>query len=224
MKTVKGLFLILLCSLSAGSYSQDQRIKFSLQSGFMNGAAIYCVDKDATESKEEGGWNAGFDISYFLTNRFFLSAHINMGELRYRANVMDVTSYTYLKGVRGPGEMKIINIAWLAGYCLPLSELLNVTGQAGFGVFYQVDAYPFRLYFPDEYIPDRYRPQTWSIGSDFFSFSFPVKFTVGITPFKRSKLAFAENFEIAYALGFYIEPDFGVFTGVYHGPQLSIRF
>jgi hypothetical protein len=56
------------------------------------------------------------------------------------------------------------------------------------------------------------------------SVALPVKLNVEFMPFKNKKLGFARHIGIGYAFGFYMSPDFGPFTGVYHGPQLSVMF
>ena len=121
--------------------------------------------------------------------------------------------------------MDIINIGLTAGYCLPVSSLVNLTGQIGFAHFIQMDRYPTVVYILDERSVTGFDEHIdYGSAFNFFSASFPVKFSLGITPFKKLNAGLARNIEIAYACGWYIEPDFGFFTGIYHGPQLSVSF
>jgi hypothetical protein len=114
----KLLLLFTLVGFSIFSYSQERKIKISVQHGYFNGGDYF--------NNVIGGTNTGMDISYFLSERFFLTTHFNHGENGYYEN------------------------SWVTNYPDPL--------------------------------------------------------------------------EVRYAVGFYIEPDFGFFTGVYHGPQLSVSF
>ncbi|GHS96006.1 hypothetical protein FACS189421_00340 [Bacteroidia bacterium] len=221
----KRLLLFMLLGFSLFSYSQERKIKVSLQGGFLHGGAIYDNEPEAAGIEGEGGWNAGVDISYFITKHFFVSAHINEGEFYYLSYYMDPISDTYYrKEDKVTGIMNIQNIGLLAGYCLSVSPSVNLTGQIGFAQFIQRDQYPTVKYFPDERFADNIYPEYSSDNFFFYSASFPVKFSVGVTPFRKLNIGVAKNIEIGYAVGFYIEPDFGFFTGVYHGPQLSVSF
>ncbi|MDR0866512.1 MAG: outer membrane beta-barrel protein [Candidatus Symbiothrix sp.] len=222
---MKQIILLVLCVFSILSYSQEHRVKVSLQGGFLNGGAIYNNEPEDAGIEGGGGWNAGVDISYFITKNFFVSAHINEGEFHYLSYYRNLISDThYQKGDKVTGIMNIQNIGLLAGYCLSVSPSVNLTGQIGFAQFIQRDQYPTVEYLPDERFVDGIYPLYSSDNFFFYSASFPVKFSVGVTPFKKLNIGFAKNIEIGYAVGFYMEPDFGFFTGVYHGPQLSVLF
>jgi hypothetical protein len=225
MKYVKLVLLLVICGFSILSYSQEHKFKVSLQGGFLKGGDIYNNESKAAGIEGDWGWNAGVDISYFITKNFFVSAHINEGEFYYLANYMDRLSHTYYRDEgKVTGIMDIQNIGLLAGYCLYVSPNVNLTGQIGFAQFLQNYQYPIVEYFPDERHVDGIVERYSSDNFLFWSASFPVKFSVGVTPFKNMKIGFAKNIEIGYAFGWYIEPDFGFATGIYHGPQLSVSF
>ena len=227
MNSLKLLLLFVLSSFSLLSYAQDHKFKISLQSGFMNGADIYKNEPQAAGIEDDGGFNIGVDITYFFTKRFFAGVHFNSRRMYYFAHTWDFSypnGIHYLLDEKSSGNMRINNIGLIAGYCLPVSSIVNLTGQIGFAQFIKNNIYPARVYYPDE----EHEPNL-SLGNSFdesilFSASFPVKFNLGVTPFKSMNIGFAKNIEIGYACGFYIEPDFGPFTGVYHGPQLSVMF
>ena len=225
---MKKLLLLLFCGFSILSYSQDQKFKISLQRGWMSAGDIYKLDRSTTNIQQQSGWNVGADISYFITDRFFAGVHFNYGCLVYDAYVWypNIISSTYVrKNIETSGTMEINNIGLFAGYCLPLSPLFNVTGQIGFAQFIQLDAYPKMEYIPDERYSEGYHEEIDRSASwNHIDLSLPVKFSLGVTPFKKLNIGLAKNIEIAYVLGWYIEPDYGFFAGIYHGPQLSISF
>jgi hypothetical protein len=225
MKLIKWLLIALICGNSILSYSQQNKFKISLQGGFMDGGSIYNNQLNNARISGKLGWNAGADISYFLTKRFFISAHFNSGQFSYLTHPWDRLSETYYRmDEETHGEMKINTIGLLAGYCLPMSQSVLLTGQIGFSQFIQIDNYPVITYFPDQERESGFREETWNTDFGFFSAAFPVKFGIGFSPFKKINIGFFRNVEIGYVFGFYIEPDFGVFTGIYHGPQLSVSF
>jgi hypothetical protein len=231
MKNIKRtLLLIMLMGFSVFSHSQDRKIKISLQGGYFNiGNYFHNVVPEH---------NAGMDVSYFLSERFFLTAHFNYGRSRYYDNSATtkipsyLSTWEYLDGTNA--EMILNNVGLLAGYCLPVNQYINFTGQIGFSQFIKIAKdIPTVVYSPDEYYEDgtysfeeQYKRSLAFSGRDFafFSAAFPVKFSMGITPFKQLNIGFAKNIEFGYAAGFYIEPDFAFFIGVYHGPQLSVSF
>jgi hypothetical protein len=229
MKILKLLLLLILCGIPISLYSQSQKLKISLQGGFLNnGKNIYGFHREAAGVESDGsGWIAGGDFNYFFTQRFFVGAHFSSGHLYYFAKIMDPASDTYYREdeEKSSGSMTINNVGLVAGYCLPVSSTVNITGQIGFAQFIQIDSYPVMHYIPNEKYVNGFEEQIWYNGDDaFFSASFPVKFSVGYTPFKHLNIGLAKNIEIGYACGFYIEPDFGFFTAIYHGPQLSMTF
>jgi hypothetical protein len=117
-------------------------------------------------------------------------------------------------------KLIINNVGLLAGYYLPVTQWANLTGQIGFSHFTQISkAFPVKIYEPDPNQDD-----VMYLDYTVLSAAFPVKFSIGFTPLKQLNIGFAKNIEFGYACGFYIEPDFGFFTGVYHGPQLSVTF
>ncbi|MDR2409222.1 MAG: hypothetical protein LBE13_14060 [Bacteroidales bacterium] len=231
MKNTKRiLFMIMFVGISVFSHSQDQKIKISLHGGYFNiGNYFHNVVPDR---------NVGMDVSYFLSDRFFLTAHFNYGKSRYYDNsaATEIPSYVstweYLDGTNA--EMILNNVGLLAGYCLPVNQYINFAGQIGFSQFIKIaKGIPTVVYSPDKYYEDgtysfeeQYKRSLAFSSRDqaFFSAAFPVKFSIGITPFKQLNIGFAKNIEFGYAAGFYIEPDFAFFTGVYHGPQLSVSF
>jgi hypothetical protein len=89
-----------------------------------------------------------------------------------------------------------------------VSPNVNLTGQIGFAQFLQNYQYPIVEYFPDERhvdgIVDRYSSDNFL----FWSASFPVKFSVGVTPFKNLNIGFAKNIEIGYAFGWVYRTGF----------------
>ena len=226
MESMKKLLLLLFCGFSILTYSQEQKFKISLQGGQMYGADIYKNKSEAADIEHEKGWNAGVDINYFVTKGFFVGAHLNYGSVLYLTNQEDVVSDTYYRdNGKSSGDMGIENIGLSVGYCYPLSSFVNITGQTGFALFTHLDQYPRIEYFPDERFINNIRENNNSQYKDFrVTASIPVKFSLGVTPFKKLNIGLAKNIEIAYVLGWYIEPDFGFFAGIYHGPQLSISF
>ncbi|GHS96014.1 hypothetical protein FACS189421_00360 [Bacteroidia bacterium] len=225
----KKLLLFLLLGFSIFSYSQERKIKISLQAGHFDiGNHFQNVVTD---------WNAGMDVSYFLSERFFLTAHFNSGQNRYYYDLAPleippfVSKWEYTDGTNA--RMIMNNVGLLAGYCLPITHAVNLTGQIGFSQFIAITKNsPTIVYMPDESYADLYSTEDqlkrslYFSGRDFafFSASFPVKFSVGVAPFRKLNIGVAKNIEIGYAVGFYIEPDFGFFIGVYYGPQLSVSF
>jgi len=226
MRTLKKLFLlILLCGFSILAYSQNQKFKVSLQGGWMTDGNISKNKMKESGFEDQSGWNAGADISYYVTKHFFAGVHFNYGNILYLQNVMDRGSDTFYRNDgKVNGTLEIENIGVFAGYCLPLSSLVNITGQTGFAQYIELDSYPRVEYFPDERFSAGFSSTINDQRDVFLSASFPVKFSIGITPFKKLNAGFAKNIEIAYAFGWYIEPDYGFFVGIYHGPQLSISF
>ena len=227
MIVIKKSLLLVFCMLSTLAYAQDQKFKVSIQSGWLTGGDIYSQKKEAANPKDSwGGYNIGVDINYFVSNRIFVGVHAGYGDILYRVNIIDPLSDTYYRDQSIEcGSMEINNIGVSVGYCLPISALVNASGQIGFAQFIQMDSYPKIEYVPDESFSIGFREKIQSeFTSNLISASFPVKFSIGVTPFKESNINLAKNIEIAYAVGWYIEPDFGFFTGIYHGPQLSVLF
>jgi hypothetical protein len=225
MKTIKVLFWALLCGFQVLPHAQAQKFKINLQGGFMNGGNIYRNELKAASIEGDWGWNAGADVNYFFTGRFFAGIHFNSGQFLYSSYIWDKLSDTYYRDdYKTDGTMTINNVGLVAGYCLPVTQVLNLTGQIGFAQFIQIDAHPVATYFPDERSTTGFFTEIHDSDLAFFSASFPVKFSIGLTPFKNRNAVFVKNIEIGYAFGFYIEPDFGLFTAIYHGPQLSVKF
>ena len=73
MKTVIKLFLLCLAiSLPLYGTAQERKIKLSVQSGWFRANNEY--------KNMHTRWNCGGDASYFISNRFFITAHFNYGE------------------------------------------------------------------------------------------------------------------------------------------------
>ena len=225
MGTIKKLLLLLFCGISILAYTQEGKFKISMQGGWMTKGNIFSNGEKIANYKELWGWNAGGDVNYFFTNRFFAGVHYNYGQISYDANLRDPKSDSRFRNDKAQGVMDIINIGLTAGYCFPVSSLVNLTGQIGFAQFIEMDRYPAIVYIPDGGSSTGFDERIdYSSASNFFSASFPVKFSIGVMPFKKLNAGLAKNFEIAYVFGWYIEPDYGFFTGIYHGPQLSFLF
>jgi len=227
MRSIRKILLLIICGVPVLSYSQEHKVKVSVQSGIMYGGAIYNNELAAAEIVENGcgNWNVGADISCFFTKRFFAGVHFNHGNVFYTSNARDhLSDNFYRENFAYYGNMIINNAGLFAGYCLPISQSVNITGQVGFAWFFQLDNYPVIEYFPDKQFENGYKERYSHNISYFSSASFPVKFALEFSPFKRMNIGLARNIEIGYACGWYIEPDFGFFTGVYHGPQLSVSF
>ncbi|GHV58142.1 hypothetical protein FACS1894182_09090 [Bacteroidia bacterium] len=168
------------------------------------------------------GWNASADISYFITKRFFVTVHISEGNFNYSAE----RKYDD-EAILGDdnGMMTVGSVGLLAGYSLPITSWSNISGQIGFAQFNLLDEYYSTVYFPKREDATGYGMQDSSHNyHTVFSASIPVKFSVGFMPFKKMDVGFAKNIELGYTCGLDIEPDFGLFTFFYHGPQLSIAF
>ena len=200
------LFVFLSCSLF--SYSQERKIQISAHAGFFKAGNYPHIDL---------GNSYGMDVSYFLSKHFFLTAHFNYGENGYY--YYDDSSFIYSGNMNSTEIMN--NVGLLAGYYQPVTQWGNITGQIGFAQIIEVTRRPsnMRVYRPDSQVYERIEYE-----HAMFSASFPVKFSIGITPFKKLNINVVKNIEIAYTYGWYIEPDFGFFTGIYHGPQLSVSF
>jgi hypothetical protein len=211
------IVLILGLTFPILSYSQRKTFKVGIQHGYFNAGSAF---QNVVPQK-----NTGIDISYFLSNCFFLTGHFNYGTSDYYETSLtkypnDRLFWEQSGDVFTNSRLIMNNIGLLAGYYLPVTEWANLTGQVGYSQFIRITKqFPLRI------IWDEDMPYTMS-HADFavVSAAFPVKFNIGVTPFKRLNIGLAKNIEIGYALGFYMEPDYGVFTGVYHGPQLSISF
>jgi hypothetical protein len=215
MKTIKWLLFIMVCCCALPAYPQQPKVKASLQYGFLHGGLM--DEKEypdyTTAFRDEWGWNASADVSFFLTQRVFLTLHVSEGEYWYKSILVNGTpGNSPIDGtpIRMPytGYMSIGTLGLLVGYNLPLSEWSNVSGQIGFGQFNALDEY------------DNGRSNYHTV----FSASIPVKFSIGFTPFKNKDIGIARNLEFGYTFGMDIEPDFGIFTFIYHGPQVSISF
>ena len=206
----KRLVLLVLLTFSLFSYSQEQRIKASLQYGFF---------KAGDYKKIQPGHSFGFDLSYFLSEHFFLTAHFNYGINYYYEDVLTKFPDSHSFPDKGNTNAQVIlnNIGLLAGYHLPINQWFNITGQMGVSQFIEIKQdFSLRIYAPEQI---QGYDMGWGFSKNHFCIAFPVKFNVSFTPFKQRK-----NIELGYSLGFYIEPDFGFFTGLYHGPQLSLSF
>ena len=207
--------LFILLGFALLSYSQERTIKISSQYGFFR-AGDY--------KRIQPGESYGIDMSYFLSSRFFLTAHFNHGMNYFYDDVHTKYPDIALYPDDGNTNAKLIvnNIGILAGYYSPATTWANITGQIGISqIIETAKAFPSRVYDPDSHLGYNDRND---LDATCFSMAFPVKFSAGITPFKQLNIGFAKNIEIGYALGFYMSPDFGFFTGVYHGPQLSVSF
>jgi hypothetical protein len=169
----------------------------------------------------EPGYNTGLDVSYFLSKRFLLTAHWNYGSNAYYEKNHPKYHDVYPDDGTSNARLRITNFGLLAGYCLPIGEWTNITGQIGFSQYTSaITGFSLPVSYPDLGQSD----VATTVDYVFYSAAFPVKFSAGIAPFKHLNVGFARNIEIGYALGWYMEPDFGFFTGVYHGPQVSISF
>jgi hypothetical protein len=169
----------------------------------------------------EWGRGANADISFFVTKRFFVTVHLSEGICNYSAKRQYEVS-----GTRGNdnGTYTIATVGLLAGYRLPLTEWSNLSGQIGFGQFNLLGESSYTVY-TDTGNPDH--PYEFEDGYNYqtgFTASVPVKVAIGFQPFKKMDVGFARNFEIGYACGLDIAPDFGIFTFFYHGPQISFTF
>jgi hypothetical protein len=205
------------------AHAQDQKLKASLQYGFLSGGNL--ADQKYTNYtstiKGKWGWNASADVSYFVTKRFFVTLHVSEGAFNYSAERQ--YNVSNMDGEAG-GSYSIATVGLLAGYSLPLTEWSNLSGQIGFGQFNLLDEYHSteRTFTGDH--THIYETKDGDSYSTTFSASIPVKFAIGFQPFKKMKAGFARNLEIGYACGLDIEPDFGFPTFFYHGPQVSFSF
>jgi len=208
------VFFLLLVALSA--YAQERRTQISVNSGLFRAG-------NQSEYKNIQTWyNFGIDVSHFLTERFFLTAHWNFGKNHYyegysRTNISnDHPRYSF----RFPGPtnsiVKMNNVGLLAGYFHPVSEWMNWRAQIGISQFIETRRFPFRKYPP--YSGSGFNDIT-RVDATIFSMAFPVKFDVGLTPFKRMR-----NVELGLTFGFYMMPEWGFFTGTYLAPQLAVWF
>jgi hypothetical protein len=219
----KKITLLVLLTVSLSLYSQEQRrVQISVHSGrFMAGSEeIY--------KNIQSGQNFGIDVRFFLTERFFLTAHLNHGrndyfEDSYLTNAPNDGTW-WIDG-RGPfnATLKMNNVGLLAGYYLPVTQWLNMRGQIGISQLIEVSAdFPVKMYHPhlgEDVLTHR--------DSVIFTAAFPVKFDIGFTPFKQLRnieSGFVQNIELGFTAGFYIAPDWAFFHGIYFGPQLSVSF
>jgi hypothetical protein len=219
MKSIKLLISVVLFVSSLLIHAQDKSCKISIQKGFMHGANIYKGEVPAAGAEGGNqGWNYGVDISHFFSKHFFVATHFTYGEDKYRTNKLDYLSETFYRAdSKGDATKKLTTIGLAAGYCQPLTRFANVSGQVGFAYFIHIDQYPEIVYIPDKtYLATEFREQTDLHDQDFLSASFPVKFNIEFTPFKS-----IPNIGIGYSFGWDVQPDYGFFTGVYHGPQVS---
>jgi hypothetical protein len=222
MKAIKFLLLLIICCGSVPAYSQEPKMKISLQYGPLNAG---CIDVEdyldyTSQLKSEWGRSASADVSYFITRRFFVTLHISEGTLHY-----STTRKYHDANMHGSstGVMSMGTVGLLAGYRLPLTPSVNLSGQVGFSQFNLLDEY----YSNEYYSSDESNVIQYPIDNGYapaFSASIPVKFSLGFMPFKKKDVGFAKNLELAYTFGLDIEPDFGFFSFIYHGPQLSLLF
>ena len=218
----KTLTLLILLTASLSLYSQEQRrVQISMHSGrFMAGSSeIY--------KNIQPGSNIGMDVRFFLTERFFLTAHFNYGSNLYFENSWLTNAPNSGTGslpnsdVPFNATLRMNNVGLLAGYFLPITPWLNARGQIGISQIIEVkDDFPIEMYHPHL---ERYA-LTWRDNA-FFSAAFPVKFDIGFTPFKRlTDIALLRNIELGVTAGFYIAPDWGFFMGRYIAPQIAVSF
>jgi hypothetical protein len=208
METVKKVLIIILLSLSFLSHSQERKIKLSIQEGYFNAGSNY--------SHIKPGWNVGGDVSYFLSKHFFLTAHFNYGVNSYYENNLSLYNDLNPHSSDGTNANVIINnIGLLAGYNFPVTSWMNLSGQIGFSQWIEViDDF---LLIDHDHLADIPRDGVIQVDKGQISAAFPVKLSVGFTPWK--------HIEIGLAGGFYIEPDYKpLWVGFYFGPQLSVCF
>ncbi|MDR1763192.1 MAG: hypothetical protein LBR64_04460 [Dysgonamonadaceae bacterium] len=209
----------LFMGISTVMFSQKNEFKISVQHGYFNAGKAF--------DRVVPGKNTGLDISYFLTNHFFLTGHFNFGKSDYYETSMTKFPDDRLYRRKGSDlwtntELIINNIGLMAGYFQPIGKFVNLSGQIGFSQFICTSSqFPLRIVWADD---EDLSYRMSNADNTRYSAAFPVKFSLGVTPFKRMNIGIARNLEIAYVLGFYMEPDYTFFTGIYHGPQLSISF
>ncbi|MDR0506890.1 MAG: porin family protein [Dysgonamonadaceae bacterium] len=210
----KFMLPVLLLAISMGTYSQERKIKINFQYGSF---------KAGDYENIRPGKSYGVDISYFLSSHFFMTAHFNYGSNDYYENswLTNIPDECIILPYRTNATLILNNVGLLGGYYLPINKWINITGQLGFSQIIKIKkAFPVKVYRPEDSEIDG---RVW-YDSVLFNGAFPVKFNVGITPFKELNIGFAKNIEIGYSFGFYMLPDWGFYTGAYHGPQFSIMF
>ena len=157
------------------------------------------------------GANFGGDAGYFITKRFFLTAHFNYGTGKYYEDRRtDFPNDRLYPETNTNADLTNITMGLMAGYCYPVTAWLNVSAQAGFAQYIEHTHFRVNVIYPEVNHPA-------SMADTFVSASFPVKFSIGFIPWK--------HLEIGVAGGFYIEPDFASrITGRYIGPQVGVVF
>ena len=99
----------------------------------------FMAGSEETYKNIQLGRNLGMDVRFFLTERFFLTAHLNHGENSYfedswRTNApTPAEGGTWWIGENGPFNaiLRINHVGLLAGYYLPVTQWMNLRGQAG---------------------------------------------------------------------------------------------
>jgi hypothetical protein len=180
---------------------QEHKIKLSFQYGRFNGGNEY---KNIQTGNSFGG-----DASYFVTDRFFITAHFNWGESDYYESYYSNSPESWHLGGGANAMLTINNIGLMAGYQLPVTCWINLSVQAGFSQWIEVRHFPMKSEEVIPYLSDLELTR--------FSAAFPVKFSIGFPLLK--------HFEAGLSAGFYIAPDYTpAIAGIYFGPQLSYVF
>jgi hypothetical protein len=192
---------------SEPSTSQGHKIKLSFQYGLFN--AHNRVYENIQPGKSIGG-----DISYFVTNRFFITAHINYGSNYYYEDSYSNDPDLWHFDNRTNAVVVHNNIGLMVGYQQPITRWLNVSAQAGIGQFIEIRKdFPFVLVFPGSGSAPRYY-----VSTEHFDFSIPLKLNISF-PVKNQYI------EPSISFGCYVVPDYlPFFSGLYIAPQLSFVF
>jgi len=205
---MKKIIVLALLTVSLFSYSQEQRTQISVNSG------IFIADN---YERIQLGHNFGINVSYFLTERFLLTAHWNYGQNRYYDWGNNISGQIVCHPCRLNATVQMNNVGLLVGYFHSVNQWLNWKAQIGVSQLINVHRrYPLRVYQPD---PNNPNAIIHYVDNVMYSMAFPVKFDVGFTPFKRMR-----NIELGLTFGFYRNTNYGRNVGVYLAPQFAVSF
>jgi hypothetical protein len=194
MKKKVCLFLLLL--LPIVSFSQNNKFKFGVQSGFYKG-----TNYDSIQS----GNNIAIEFSGKLSKRFSLTTHVNYGWNRYFESERSNHPEAFLYSDGTNADLFNIHVGIIAGYTINLTENMHITGYSG------LSTYTERLTY------------WWDFGEmiighreySFTTIAFPVKISIGYL--------LSKNIELGIAAGFYLEPAYPI-VGLHAGPKINFLF
>lgn len=209
MNKLRILLLLFAClSAAVAGYSQERKAKFTAFGGPFH-AGKY--------TNRQHGNAGGFDLSYYINNRFFLTAHFSYGANRFFEDFYSNAPDERMDPVKETNAKVVLNnIGLLAGYRYPITEWMSISGQLGISQFIEAKKYiPVLIQKPE---PDDHRDYLRRFDKDWFSIAFPLKISIDFVPCKF--------LEVGLVAGCYIAPDYRdhMIVGKYIGPQIGFVF